>query len=228
MSAPSSSNCDRLMNRYRSRRPLPDLHEVEWILWRGDEAANRITRGLWSKIPGVKTGESEYGTTPRLGWTLPCREAVGLIRRYSSSDIPGRIIDVGAGSGLWTMVLRRAFGDDRVIAIDPEANGPGILEMTFEDWCEATGGPAENDTVLTSWLPCNGQAGEDLGPHILDSLRPGQTLIYIGTGPNGPVGTEGFYRRLAVECDEYAGEPLPRLHRYVFPRDFVRAYTKRQ
>ena len=226
MNVPSPSNCDRLMRRYRSDRPLPDLCAVEWILWGRDETANRITRGIWSKARGIRT-EYEYGRCLRLGWTLPCREAVGLIHRYSS-DMPGRIIDVGAGRGLWAMILRRSFGDDRVIAMDPDPAGPGILETAYEDWCNTTGGPEENDTVLTSWLPCTGQAGEDLGPHILDSLHPRQRLIYIGTGPNGPVATEEFYRRLAVECDEYAGEPLPRIHRSVFPRDFVRAYSKKQ
>ena len=224
-----SEKFDRLMRRYKGGRRLPELHEVEWLLWRADNFANHITRGLWSKISREGYGASENQTSQQLGWTLPCREAVGLIRRYSNtSEGLGKIIDVGAGRGLWAMVLRRVFGDDTVIALDPESIGEDVLKTTFEEWRKATGGPEAHDTILTSWLPCERQAGEDLGPQILDSLHPGQTLIYIGTGPNGPVGTKEFYRRLAIEFEEYAGEPLPRIHRSVFPRDFVRAYSKRQ
>lgn len=34
-----------------------------------------------------------------------------------------RVVDIGAGSGLWTRVMRREFGAKRVVGLDPEPKG---------------------------------------------------------------------------------------------------------
>ncbi len=55
-----------------------------------------------------------------LGWSFPSAEAVALIRRLIQWPC-GRVIDIGAGRGLWTKVLKRAFGSDKVVGL------PGLL-----------------------------------------------------------------------------------------------------
>ena len=140
----------------------------------------------------------------------------------------GRIIDIGAGCGLWTKVLKGEFGSDKVIGLDPIPQSEDVIQTTFSDWCDKTGGPEEADLLFASWLPCHGQDGAHLGPQILDSIQADhQTFAYVGSGPNGPVGTQELYDRLGLEFDEYATEPLPRVYPSVFPRDFIRTYRRK-
>ena len=214
----------RLAERYEGERGVPGLNEVEAALWRAGSLARRRVGGFRLRDRGpALSSDIEGWTSQNLGWSFPCAEAVGLIRRMV--DWPcGRVVDIGAGCGLWTRVLKREFGADRVVGLDPEPKGDSVIATTFEDWCEDTGGPGETDVLLASWLPCEGQSGDDLGLRVLDSMRSRQTLVYVGSGPNGPVGTEEFYDRLGRELEEYATEPLPRVCRSVFPRDFARAY----
>ena len=138
----------------------------------------------------------------------------------------GKIVDVGAGCGLWTKVLSVELGACRVVGVDPEARDELVVQATYEDWCQQTGGPGKYDTLLASWLPCCGMQGSDLGTKILDGMQAKQKLIYVGDGPNGATATQEFYERLAREFEEQASEPLPRLDAFV-PRDFIRVYQRR-
>jgi len=89
---------------------------------------------------------------PNLGWSFPCAEAVELICRFIWWPC-GRVIDIGAGRGLWTKVLMRAFGSDKVVGLDPEPRSDDLLQATFSDWCDETGGPEDADLLFASWLP---------------------------------------------------------------------------
>lgn len=219
----------RLASKYENGRSIPLLKDVETALWRADELVDRKLGGYWPwrQVP-LLTSDIEHWTSQNLGWSFPCAEAVALLRRLMSWP-NGRVIDIGAGRGLWTTVLKRSFGTNRVVGLDPMPKSDTVLKATFSDWCDQTGGPDDADLLFASWLPCHGQHGSDLGHQILDRVvGDGQTFIYVGSGPSGPVGTKDFYDRLGVEFDEYATEPLPRVHPSVFPRDFIRAYRRKQ
>ena len=218
----------RLAKQYENRHTLPLLKDVEAALWRAGEVADRRLGGYWPWSPDpFSPSDTEHWTSQNLGWSLPCAEAVELIRRFIQWPC-GRVIDIGAGRGLWTKVLKRAFGPDKVVGLDPAPTSDDLLQATFSDWCDETGGPRDSDLLFASWLPCQGQEGSDLGHQILDRIvADDQTFVYVGSGPNGPVGTKDFYDRLGVEFDEYATEPLPRVCRSVFPRDFIRAYRRK-
>ena len=217
-----------LARRYETGSTIPSLKDVETVLWRAGEVADYRLGGYWPWGPAPRIGsEIEHWTSENLGWSFPCAEAVGLIRRLVRCPC-GRVIDVGAGRGLWTRVLKRASGSDRVVGLDPAPTTDDVLQATFSDWCDETGGPRDADVLFASWLPCEGLEGTDLGHQILDSIvADDQTFVYVGSGPSGPVGTKDFYDRLCVEFDEYATEPLPRVSRSVFPRDFIRAYRRK-
>ena len=218
----------RLARKYENYRTIPLLTDVETALWRAGEVADRRLGGYWpwGSVP-LSSTNMEHWTSQNLGWSFPCAEAVALIRRF----IPwpqGRVIDIGAGNGLWTNVLKRALGSDKVVGLDPVPTSDDVLQATFKNWCDETGGPEEADLLFASWLPCQGQEGSDLGHQILDRIvADDQTFVYIGSGPSGPVGTKDFYDRLGVEFDEYATEPLPRVYPSVFPRDYIRAYRRK-
>lgn len=218
----------RLGRRYENRRTIPLLKDVETELRRADELARRRLGGYWpwGHDPFLLS-DIEHWTSQNLGWSLPCAEAVALIRRLIHWPY-GRIIDIGAGRGLWTRMLKHEFGSDKVVGLDPEPSNDDVLPATFSDWCDETGGPEDADLLFASWLPCKAREGFDLGSQILDRIvADEQTFVYVGSGPFGPVGTKDFYDRLGVEFDEYATEPLPRVHRSVFPRDFIRAYRRK-
>ena len=219
---------NRLAQRYESERPVPDLREVENALWRASEFAARPCRGYWpwTRGWGRASLNLEPWTSKHIGWSFPCAEAVALIRR-PSQPVEGRVIDVGAGLGLWTRVLKRALRDREVIGLDPESKCEGILKATFKEWCDDTGGFREGDRPLLSWLPCGSQPGASLGTEVLEAIQPGQQLIYIGSGPKGPAGTVEFHDQLSMEFLEHATEPLPRVHQSVFPRDFIRIYQRK-
>ena len=218
-----------LARRYDDPSSIPLLNEVEAALWRAGEVADRSLGGYWPwNTAPLISSNIEHWTAQHLGWSLPCAEAVGLIRRLFHWEGGGRVIDIGAGRGLWTKVLAHAFGSDKVIGLDPYPKGDTVIEATFSRWCDQTGGPEHRDVLFASWLPCNGQDGSELGPQILDRvLGDHQTFVYVGSGPSGPVGTNDFYDRLGVEFVEYATESLPRVYRSVFPRDFIRAYCRK-
>lgn len=217
----------RLVKRYEDRRAVPLLKDVEAELWAAGDVVDRRLGGYWpwdtTPLPYCNI---EHWTSQNLGWSFPCAEAVALIRRLIQWP-HGRVIDVGAGSGLWTKVLKREFGPDRVVGLDPAGSSNEVLQATFSDWCDETGGPGATDLLFASWLPCEYQDGSDLGLQILDRVvADDQIFVYVGSGPCGAVGTDEFYARLGVEFCEYASEPLPRVDPSVFPRDFIRAYRR--
>ena len=198
-------------------------------MWRAGALANQgggwVWPWAWRRLEGWPS-DIEHWTSRNLGWSLPCAEAVGLIRRYV--DWPrGRTIDVGAGTGLWTKVLKREFGTEAALGLDPDPKNEWVIKTTFEDWCKETGGLRDGDVVVVSWLPCRGQPGAALGTQVLDRVLPQHSLVYIGSGPHGPAGTQGFYDRLAKDFEEQATEPLPRLRQSIFPRDFARVYRRK-
>lgn len=218
----------RLASRYEDGRSFPLLKDVETALWSAGELAQRTLGGYWPwGPPPLLPSDIEQWTSQNLGWSFPCAEAIVLIRRLMLSP-GGRVIDIGAGRGLWTKALKRAFGSDRVVGLDPLSKSDNVLQTTFSDWCDQTGGPYDTDLLFASWLPCDGQDGADLGNQILDRVvADNQTFIYVGSGPGGPVGAKDFYDRLCAEFDEYATEPLPRVSPFVFPRDFIRGYRRK-
>ena len=157
---------ERLAVRYEGEGGIPDLNEVEPALWRAGRLADRRLAGSDREKGAWSSSDIEGWTSDNLGWSFPCAEAVGLIRRMV--DWPcGRVVDIGAGCGLWTRVLRRELGVDRVLGLDPVPKDGSVIAATFEEWCEATGGPRETDVLLVSRLPCGGQPGDDLGLRVL-------------------------------------------------------------
>ena len=221
---------EQLQGRYASEQRTAALHEVEAVLARVDELARRRPARFWpwSGEPCIlASGDVDRWIANHLGWSLPCAEALWLISKFRDGPT-ARVIDVGAGSGLWTRALQREFGAENVIGLDPAPKSNEIIETTFLTWCEETGGLRNGDTVLLSWPPCTGQRGQELGTEVLNAMGSGHTLIYVGAGPRGSAGTPEFHDQLARKFEEYATEPVPRTTPTIFPRDYARAYRRRR
>ena len=212
---------ERLAKGYTEEEAAPCLDEIERKLWR--------TTSFWPwsrKAAPAASSDVESWIVSNLGWSLPCAEVLSLIARCRDEPA-SRVIDVGAGSGLWTRLLKRAFGAVHVIGLDPEPKGEGVIATTFDVWRRETGGLQDGDIVLLSWPPCQGQAGQELGTEVLNAIGSKQMLVYIGAGPWGPAGTREFHEHLSHQFEEYATEPLPRICRMMFPRDYARVYRRK-
>ena len=140
----------RLASRYDDCRSIPLLKDIETALWRAGEVADRRLGGYWPWGPvPILSSDIEHWTSQNLGWSFPCAEAVALIRRLIQWPC-GRVIDIGAGCGLWTRVLKREFGSDKIIGLDPGSTSDNVLQVTFSDWCDETGGPESVDLLFAS------------------------------------------------------------------------------
>ena len=152
-----------LVRRYENRHTIPLLKDVETTLWRAGEVADRRLGGYCPCGPvPLLSSDIEHWTSQNLGWSFPCAEAVALIRRLIQWPC-GRIIDIGAGCGLWTKVLKHNLGSDKVVGLDPVHSSHDVLQATFSDWCDETGGPEDADLLFASWLPLSRPGGLRFG-----------------------------------------------------------------
>lgn len=188
---------------------VPDLHALETVVWRGAPAAS-FPREIERLLPS------------RLGWSLPTREVLHLIRCFVPEG--AAIVDVGAGSGLWMRVLqsRSTAYPYRVSGFDSNPRHGCVAEQSLSSWCRSGGLREASGLLLVSWpqfRPGPEQAAFD---GLLDSMPAGQNLLYIAQGsPFGncacPIFTKRFHTRFAL-C---GFEPMPRIHRH----DPSRAYA---
>ncbi len=70
--------------------------------------------------------------------------------------LSGRIIGNGTGRGLWSKVLKRAIGSDKVIGLDPACTGDNMVQHTFSDWFDETG--AQKRPTICLHLGCLAKA----------------------------------------------------------------------
>lgn len=228
MNRHTEAQLGRLARLYDSSLETPSLHEVEKFLRTVEKRANRTQSKLLSCSGDhhhTDSSDIDKWVIRNMGWSLPCSEAMLLFKKFAEPT--SRIIDVGAGLGLWTRVLRNNFVPENIIGIDPKSENDDIIKSTFREWYEATDGLQDNDIVLLVWPPCSGQEGEELGTEVLNSIGTDQILIYVGGGPHGGVGTQEFYERLGRDFEELATEPIPKIIESQFPRDFARAYQRK-
>jgi hypothetical protein len=123
-------------------------------------------------------------------WAVPTVEALSVIARH------GPVVEMGAGTGYWSALLRLRGVD--VLAYDI---APGDNEQAAHMWTEVEPGtpeilgtvsPARN--LLLCWPPYD----EPMASECLESFR-GRRIIYVGEGDGGCTGDDGFHRKLFDE-----------------------------
>lgn len=188
---------------------VPDLHALEAVVWRGAPAASFL-HDIEKLLPA------------RLGWSLPTREVLHLVRCFVPEG--AAIVDVGAGSGLWMRVLqsRSSAYPYLVSGFDSDPHHPCVAEQSLSSWCRSGGLREASGLLLVSWprfSPGPEQAAFD---GLLDGMPAGQHLLYIAQGsPFGSVACPIFTERFHARFKLCGFEPMPRIHRH----DRSRAYA---
>ena len=126
--------------------------------------------------------------TRKWGFSIPCAEAIDQISKLSP------IVEVGAGSGYWTAMLRAAGID--IIATDALPAGKNPHGFQTSEFCKVEPIDAlsavtryENRSIFCSWPT----EGEEWAAEAFSKLPRGNHLILIGTGRGGITGSNSLF-----------------------------------
>ena len=127
------------------------------------------------------------------GFSIPCREAVDALRALNRP-----LVEIGAGSGYWTALLRAAGLE--VIGTDLQSDGEGPYGSGLGRHAplEAVGGPEAvaaypDRDVFCSWPT----EGADWSFEAAQQIAVGRALALIGDPPGGVTGTGALHACLA-------------------------------
>lgn len=173
--------------------------------------------GMFGEMPPVPAMMSAHLQRERVvlthGYAIPCREALDAVAALSP------LVEVGAGTGYWSALLRRRGAD--VIPTDPDRLGHPtatgrILAPEPLDGEEAVRRYPERN-VLMVWP----SADDDWPERVVRAMAPGRFLAAV---TEASCGTKGFYEALELLCDVVGDAPLPR---WPCMRDRLVVYRRR-
>jgi len=157
--------------------------------------------------------------TNRFSWAIPSESALSAIAAV------GPIVEIGAGSGYWAMLLRERGVD--IIAYDAnpprkgaDANHWHVDTPTWTEVIEGSpfdAGKHPDRTLFLCWPPMSYMAH-----NALRSYR-GQRVIYIGEGGGGCTADDLFDADLEREWTEESEVSLPQWYGI---HDWLRIYTR--
>lgn len=139
----------------------------------------------------------------RFGYAVPSREAIEEIASWSKG---GKILELGAGRGLWARLLKDAGAD--VEASDPNppdsnfyfSHGGIVTDYTFTKVLQISGedhaksaGP--NDVLMLVWPSHEDSTPEDWQQSALRNFK-GRRLVFVGEGETGCTGSPSFWREI--------------------------------
>ncbi len=120
------------------------------------------------------------------GFCVPTPELVEQLARI------GPILEVGAGTGYLSRLVRDAGGDIEATDISPRENGWTEVEALDARQAQSR---YPGRTLLSSW-PSLG--GDWLSEAVL-RMQSGDRLVMIGEGPGGCTGSDSFYKLIGRE-----------------------------
>lgn len=157
-------------------------------------------RGLGDQL------ETRRACIRKYGFAIPNEEALAAICKLSP------IVEVGAGTGYWAMLLRERGCD--VLAFDnavPETGKADQNEYGFNGtWTEVLHGDEQiaakypRRTLMLCWPPYN----TPMAAATLDAYQ-GRTLVYIGEGEGGCNASDEFFEELRDYWTEVATIDIP-------------------
>jgi hypothetical protein len=138
-------------------------------------------------------------------WAIPTEEAIREIVKYSP------IIEIGAGTGYWAMLISQAGG--KIICFDkkpPKKEGNHFCHA-IEYYPVKQGlskvlrkSKYRNYTLMLSWAPYD----DDMAENCLKYFK-GKYIIWIGEGDGGCCGSGEFFELLHNTFFEIEFIPLP-------------------
>lgn len=151
--------------------------------------------------------DSAYAWGPRqemvrqFSWAVPSQAAIDAIAQT------GAVVEIGAGSGYWTYLLRQAGVD--VAAYDPEPGG-GQAEWAARQWTPVSAGDhravdAHPDrTLLMCWPEYDALWTAD----AIDRYS-GDRVVMIGEGPYGCTGHDRMHELLEERFERVGVVHIP-------------------
>jgi hypothetical protein len=171
--------------------------------------------------------------TARFAWAIPDEEALTLLLAL------GPLIELGAGCGYWTFLLRERGGD--VVAYE---RNPPLDDRHSNGYCKETNrGGGAPDVIGRVWTPvlkgrvkpirahpdrtlflCWPLYGDRFAAVALQAYR-GARFAYIGEGASGCTGDDDFHALLAHEWED---EIFHRLHQWWGLHDNLTIYRRKE
>jgi tetratricopeptide (TPR) repeat protein len=153
----------------------------------------------------------------KYSWAIPNEEALTTIR-----DL-GPIVEIGAGSGYWSAMLKARGADIKSFDIAPLGTPDGVKNYyhgaSDRAWTEILPGDESTAalyperTLMLSWPPY----GEPVAYNALKNFK-GDTLVYIGEGYSGCTGDDAFHELLEAEWESTKYVDIPQwdgIHDYL-------------
>lgn len=170
---------------------------------------------------------TRYGLTNKYAWAVPNEEALATIAKESN----GRVVEVGAGSGYWSSLLRKMDVD--VVAYD--LHGADLAANRFHNsvptraWTDilkgdATAAKPHGDRALFMSFPPD---GDPFAHAALKNYR-GDKFVYVGEQQGGITGDDKFFNLLARRWKEEKTVAIPNWEASDgFLRDALTVYSRR-
>ena len=166
--------------------------------------AQRMTRlgdPMWN-------GDKRRAFTNRFSWAIPTEEAIAAIKEHLDGR---RLLEVGAGLGLWARLLSEA--GVTVIATDLKQSPAHADFETQQVWfpVEQRGAVSavrrhrECEALMLCWPPYN----KLMAASALKEFH-GDRLVYVGEGAGGCTGDDAFHRRLEQGWEQSGVVYIPR------------------
>ena len=137
----------------------------------------------------------------RYSFAIPCVEAVEALVKLSP------LVEVGAGSGYWSKIVREAGADIVATDIGKQSgysklwNIVDVLQMSALDAVKAY--PDRN--VFVCWPSYN----EGWAAKMAKKIKPGRSLVYIGEGRGGATADSDFFKVLDKYFNEVEQMSIP-------------------
>jgi hypothetical protein len=155
----------------------------------------------------------------RFSWAIPDEDALQAIIKLSP------LIEIGAGAGYWTALLRMRGAD--VVAYDPSPAESGKNDYVYKSksWgvvlegSESAAAYHPERTLILCWPP----EATEMAINALRAYR-GSRLVYIGEAPPGCTANRSFHEELK---EKWILEQALKLKRWDLIYDSVFVYKRR-
>lgn len=200
-----------MQRRVLAEGPLGRM--AEWVATgRPPPAAELRALGLTTEGPPGQTPEAALrrheltqarkAFTVQWGFSIPCAEAVQALLAL------GPLVEVGAGTGYWTAILRAAGAEVAATDLHPRGRNSYGFEGGAHAHIEALGAVEAvrryaDRAVFCSWP----SEGESWALGMTWAMRPGQRLAIILNPRN--TGSRGLFRYLATRFRELGSVEIP-------------------
>ncbi|MGZ6020154.1 MAG: hypothetical protein ACXWKO_15910 [Phenylobacterium sp.] len=183
----------QLQDEHLAQSPLGGA--AEWVRTGRPPSAGQLRdQGYFHGAPRGFTGLIEKSFNRSFGFSIPCLEAVQRLVDLSP------LVEIGAGTGFWSTLLRSAGAD--ILATDIIAEGSPGYGMTVGTHCQITAMSARtailtypDRNVFCSWP----SRDEEWCAEAAREIQPGRVFALIGRPRGGTTGSSSLFDLLEAQ-----------------------------